>query len=682
MKRIIFVFVLVCVGIFYFVTDRNNFANDYYDAVNENFFSHDYLDEDKYIYSTFTVAQDKSNEVRDGVVNDIILGNIKLDDVVSDKINTLYKNAIDVEERNKVSILPLKKYIDIVMQSNNISELVNSVVLVENELGVDIFTRISVDSDFLDNSKVRVYLYPVTFAFGSSADYYASEDYMAYKAYIKRAIVRLLVEYGYSKSEARMISYEVISFYSDIGNSSKLSDSYEDVTSYYNVVDIEYLQGVYTNFDIVKYLTDRGFNEDEYSLVDANQYRKLNQYLTDEYLLLWKKVILVEILSSYAKYVDSNYYDIVVDLNNSLTGINEEIDYKEDAINLIGSVFSDDVDWLYDKKVIDDEKKTYFSELFFDIKEYFRKMLENNEWLTDDTKISALLKLDAMKVYVGMDEYDNKYSEYIDVSGDNLVSNIISINKSIYKLELDRLENNEKSKGLGMSEVNAYYNPMENAVYIPSSIVFLDSSDNSYYDRLGNIGMVIAHEVTHGFDYNGSLFDENGNMYNWWSDEDRANYTKLKNKVSSYYSKIEVLEGKNIDGDKTVNENIADMGALKVISGVAKEKGASDEELKEMYTSFASFWKCQVNDNYAKLLLLNDSHSPNKYRVNAVLAVTDNFYNVYDIYPWNDMYIKEIDRVSVWQKEYKFRKQKNLGWKIFLFFFVFLEIQKEMGKIF
>ena len=86
MKRIIFVFVLVCVGIFYFVIDRNNFANDYYDAVNENFFSHDYLDDDKYIYSTFTVAQDKSNEVRDGVVNDIILGNIKLDDVVSDKI--------------------------------------------------------------------------------------------------------------------------------------------------------------------------------------------------------------------------------------------------------------------------------------------------------------------------------------------------------------------------------------------------------------------------------------------------------------------------------------------------------------------------------------------------------------------------------------------------------------------
>ena len=123
---------------------------------------------------------------------------------------------------------------------------------------------------------------------------------------------------------------------------------------------------------------------------------------------------------------------------------------------------------------------------------------------------------------------------------------------------------------------------------------------------------------------------------------------KLKDMVSDYYSKIEVLDGKYIDGDKTVNENIADMGALKVISGAALENGASMDDLKEMYSSFAKFWKCQVNDEYAKLLLLNDSHSPNKYRVNAVLSVTDNFYDVYNIYPWNDMYVSSRKRVSVW----------------------------------
>ena len=642
MKKIIFIVILFCIGIFYFVTDNRDIVNDYYDTINEKFFKHDYLKEDEYIYSTFTEAQEESNKVRDEIISDIINDNI------NNKVNILYDNVLDVGERNSISISPLEKYIHKIMNSKNIDELINGVIIVENELGIDIFTRIEVDKDFKDNSKFIVYLYPVSFAFGTVADYYVDEDYMTYKAYIKRAIVRLLVEYGYDKSEARMISNEIISFYTDIGNNSKLSSSYEDVTSYYSIVDSKYLNDVYTKFDMVNYLSAREISEDEYSLVDEGQYKKLNEYLSDEYLMLWKKVILVKILSSYASYVDSDYYNIILDLNNNLSGIKEEVNYAEDAINLVGNVFVDDIDKIYEKKVISDVDKNYFREMFLEIKSYFRKMLDSNDWLTDETKDKALVKLDAMKVYVGLDGYSSDTSDFIEVSGDNLVSNIISINRSAYELKLNRLENNMIFRSLSDSEVNAYYNPMDNAVYIPSSVMFLLNSDADYYEKLGTIGMIIAHEVTHGFDYNGSLFDEKGNMYNWWNDEDRNNYTKLKEAVSSYYSDIEVLDGKYIDGQKTVNENIADMGALKIISGIAIDRGANSDELKKMYSSFARFWKCQVNDSYAKLLLLNDSHSPNKFRVNAVLSVTKEFYDVYNIYPWNDMYVSKDKMVSVW----------------------------------
>lgn len=646
MKKIIYIILLFGILAFYFVTNRNELSNDYYDYINREFFDKNYLGENDYTYSTFTKAQDESDEVIYSIVMDVVDDKIEISNNVDDKIKILYNNVIDYDTRNRVGLGPLKSYIDLINSSNNIYELVNNSVVVERELGVDIFTRIAIDSDFVDNSHNIVYLYPVTFAFGASADYFVDEDYMVYKAYIKRSIINLLEKYGYSRNEARLVSSEVISFYSSISECSKLSSSYVDVTSYYNIVDNDILSDVYKKFDVVSYLSSLGINKEEYSLVDEGQYRKINEYLTDDYLLVWKKVILIKILSSYASYLDEGYRDIVVDLNNSLTGSNDRESREDEAISIVSNVFSDDLDKIYENRVITGDDKNYLSKLFYDIKKSFRKMLEGNVWLSDETKKKALVKLDNMKVYVGV--YGDNCGDYIEVNGNSLVSDIISINRSNYLKSLARLDKKEEVKAISEKVVNAYYNPMTNAVYIPSSVMFLLKNSESYFERLGTIGIVIAHEITHGFDYNGSMFDNNGNLNNWWNDTDRDKYSELVSIVSQYYSKIEVIDGRYINGDRTVNENIADMGALEIITNVAIKNRASNEDLKVMYSSFADFWKSQETEEYTKLLLLSDSHSPNKYRVNAVLSLIDKFYDVYNIYPWNDMYIFNRDRVSVW----------------------------------
>ena len=644
MKRIIGVILLLLVLCFYFVTDNNLLSNDYYQYINKDFFSKNHLSHEDYTYSTFTVAQEESDEVLDGIVNDVVNG--KINTLVNDKIKILYDSVIDYDTRNSIGLGSLKMYIDLINNSNNINELINNSIVVEKELGVDIFTRVMIDKDFVDNSKMQVYLYPITFAFGSSSDYFVDEDYMAYKAYIKRAIVNLLEEYGYNKSEARMISSEVISFYTSIGSGSKLADSFNEVEGYYNIVDRNYIDSVYSKIDIVSYFDKLGIKRSEYSLVDESQYRKINEFLTDEYLMVWKKVILVKILSSYASYLDEDYRGIVVDLNNSLTGSKEKISKEDEATDIVSSVFSLDLDKVYESKVITDNDKKYLNELFLDIKKSFREILKNSSWLSDETLEYALVKLDNMKVYVGGYNYSD--TSYIDVSGDSLVDKVISINKSSYLKALEMLDSNEDVKAMSESIVNAYYNPLTNSVYIPSSVMFLLKNSEDYYERLGTIGMVIAHEITHGFDYNGSKFDSKGNFNNWWNDEDRNRYSKLVDEVSEYYSGIEVVDGKYIDGEKTVNDNIDDMGAFKFITNVALDNKASKDEMKLMYSSFAEFWKCQSSDEYTKLLLLNDSHSPNKYRVNAVLSMIDEFYDVYKVYPLNDMNISFKDRISVW----------------------------------
>jgi len=276
--------------------------------------------------------------------------------------------------------------------------------------------------------------------------------------------------------------------------------------------------------------------------------------------------------------------------------------------------------------------------------------LRKNEWLSNDTIQKALVKLDKMRVIVGINEDNEDYELALElkVSNDSLIKDVINMQRSAMKSDLDRLDNGNNLSLVEQDVVNAYYQPLDNSIIIPVAFFELLDEDSSYYEMLGTMGMILAHEVTHGFDSNGSLFDEYGNMNNWWNDNDKEVFFKLKENVSNYYSKYEVLEGKYINGEKTVNENIADLGALACIVEIAKEKDANDLEMKEMFSSFAKIWASHESEEYMELLLLQDVHAPNQFRVNAVLSSIDDFYEVYDIYPWNDMWISKCDRILVW----------------------------------
>ena len=159
--------------------------------------------------------------------------------------------------------------------------------------------------------------------------------------------------------------------------------------------------------------------------------------------------------------------------------------------------------------------------------------------------------------------------------------------------------------------------------------------------------MIIAHEITHAFDNNGALFDENGNLNNWWSEEDYNNFEKLQQEVIDYYDGYKI-NGKSVDGKQTVSENIADLGAVSCIVEIAKQKGAKEKEMKELFEAYANVWASRSTDEYAMLLMIMDNHSPDKIRVNAVLQSIDEFYNVNDISDKDDMYKAEDDRVKVW----------------------------------
>ena len=640
--KLVIVFLLI-IYFFSFINSNlfsGNDINDYYNYINEELFESEDIPEGEVGWSKFSKAQDVVDDRVDGIVLDLINSKKNSD------LNVFYSNFIDMDERNNIGINPLKKYINLINSSKNINEFIDNAMVIENELFIDIFTLSTVNSDFKDSSKNIVYFYPITYDFGSSSDIYVDEEYSRYHALYKQYQIKLLKLYGYSKEEARSISKELDSFFIDIASSSKTSKDLSDVDSLYNVVSKNELQDIYSNIDIDKYLNKMGIgNEKYFSVVDIDNYKKMNSYLTNDNLGLLKNYVLVKILENYGGYASKEYADCINELNDKILGVTSSDTLEDQAISLINTYFSFEVDKVYIEKYFPTNSKSFIESMINDTLSFYKEHMSMIEWLSVETKEKAKLKLEKMKVNVGgsYTEYNYKLS-----NNSSLLDNVILMNKIISDNELVRLKEDKINFDFSATVVNAYYNPLDNSINFPAALKELYQTNGDYYAVLGSVGSIISHEITHAFDNNGAKFDEKGNRVDWWTEEDYKKFEEFQNDVFEYYSNFEVMDGIYVDGEKTVGENIADLGGFSLIVTMAREKGATEDEMKVLFSNYAMLWASEYTDSYQKLLVLSDTHSPDRIRVNAVVASIDYFYELYKIGTGCEMYIDQKRRVSFW----------------------------------
>ena len=642
-KKYIIILLLIIIILSSKSLSNNELKDDYYNYINKDILTKHKLKDNEYTWSIFSSMQEKVDKRRDRIINNLISNK------TNSNLNILYSSIMNTSIRDKEGLTPLKKYINKIDNSTNIEEYINNAIEIENTLNIDIFTNIHIDNDYKNTSKNIIYLYPITMDFGANADYYINPDYMSYKALIKQYGIKLLKEYGYDKKKSREISNNITNMYIDISNNSKLSKDLEDISSYYNIITKEELQNIYTNLNINNYLNSKNIKETKFSIIDINNYKTINKYLTNNNLSLLKEYTKLKILENYSPYLSENYSNIIYELNNKLSGINKSKDTKEDIANkIIYNYFTNDIDKQYKAKYLTKEEYKYIENMIKEIINYYYNDIDNLDWLSNKTKEKAKTKLKNIKINIGMQD-NNNYSKYYNLKENNsLTENIISIGNTINNYEISKLNSNKIEVEIPETTVNAYYNPKDNSINFPTASLTLFDINNNYYENLGTIGMIIAHEITHAFDSNGSKFDEKGNISNWWTNKDLNNYKKIQKKVINYYNKYEVINGIHINGRRTVNENIADLGAISCISNIASSKHATNNELKKMYTSLAKMWVTISTPEYESMLLLQDTHSPNKYRVNAPLSSTELFYKTYNINILNKMYIPKKDRVKVW----------------------------------
>lgn len=630
---IIFV-VLVVTSFFYLNT---NYIDDYYEYINKETLKDK---EDGWSY-----IGDVNDEISKDA-NDIVKEKVSNPNNDEEKnIKEFYDEYLDIDTRNKNGINDLKPYLNKISKTTNIKEFINEAINLEKDLGIELLMSKSIMKDFKTGKNI-IYITTISMDFGYSSDYYSNEDLVNVKNNFKLYNNKLLREYGYSAGEALDITNQINDFYTDIAKNSLTQDDLLNTEKYYNIVDKTKLGKVYTNLDVNNYFKELDLsNVNRFSLVDENCYKKLNEYLTNENLSLWKNIATIKILQTYANYTTEGYEKIFNKLNKSL--LNKELTKEERAYEQIKQIYPNEISKNYNSKYLKDDTKNYISNLITEINKEYESMI-NKSWMDEETKAKAINKLNSIKINIGTTYNKDFSSYYIFDSNLSLLRNIINLNKVIKNKSYEMLDTTDTYNALPDYTFNAYYDVTSNSINILTGGIKLINDINNRYENLGGIGFIIAHEISHAFDNNGSKFDENGMLNNWYTESSNKKYNEIQKKVIEYYNNYEVIHNISNNGKRTIGENIADLGAMECITNILINENAKEKDYQKVYESFAKIWANNYSKSTKVMQSLIDTHSTNEIRVNSVLSSTNKFYETYKIDSADLMYIDQEKRVNIW----------------------------------
>lgn len=630
---IIFV-VLVVTSFFYLNT---NYIDDYYEYINK-----ETLKDKEDGWSYIGDVNDEISKDANDIVKEMI-SNPNNDE--EKNIKEFYDEYLDIDTRNKNGINDLKPYLNKISKTTNIKEFINEAINLEKDLGIELLMSKSIMKDFKTGKNI-IYITTISMDFGYSSDYYSNEDLVNVKNNFKLYNNKLLREYGYSAGEALDITNQINDFYTDIAKNSLTQDDLLNTEKYYNIVDKTKLSKVYTNLDVNNYFKELDLsNVNRFSLVDENCYKKLNEYLTNENLSLWKNIATIKILQTYANYTTEGYEKIFNKLNKFL--LNKELTKEERAYEQIKQIYPNEISKNYNSKYLKDDTKNYISNLITEINKEYESMI-NKSWMDEETKVKAINKLNSIKINVGTTYNKDFSSYYIFDSNLSLLRNIINLNKVIKIKSYEMLDTTDTYNALPDYTFNAYYDVTSNSINILTGGTKSIKDINNRYENLGGIGFIIAHEISHAFDNNGSKFDENGMLNNWYTESSNKNYNEIQKKVIEYYNNYEVIHNISNNGKRTIGENIADLGAMECITNILINENAKTEDYQKVYESFAKIWANNYSKSTKVMQSLIDTHSTNEIRVNSVLSSTNKFYETYKIDSADLMYIDQEKRVNIW----------------------------------
>lgn len=625
--------------------------DDLYEAVNGEWLKTAKIPDDKPATGGFNDLVDEIDKQLMDDFDAYAAGKEKSDDSRFNEMIKLYRLAKKFDWRKKVGPQPLKRMLASVENLNSYEDYQSQW---KNWILAGMPSPISFDID-ADMKNATVY---ALFASSPSLilpdkSYYEAEKKAQHDQLLQlwsSMVEALMDKLGYSKEEAKKIIDDAIKFDALLAPNVKSAEEAADYSKMYNPQTVAELASATDQLDIAAIIKQLVGEEPEKIIVTEPEYFKsLNKILQDNFEL-FKNWALIRVIRENASYLDDEMREINGRYGRALSGSKKPVSQRKFAFYLARDMFSQVAGDYYGKKYFGPQAKADVHHMVEQMIKVYKGRLTNNQWLSKDTRNKAILKLDKLGIQVGYpDKIPALYDQFKVDEEESLIANLnqltVTANKELFSRwnkPVDRMR-----WEMSAATVNAYYHPFKNIIVFPAAILQAPfySLKQSSSQNYGGIGAVIAHEISHAFDNNGSLFDEFGNLNNWWTDEDSAHFKQLAQKMIEEFDGIP-FAGQKVNGKLTVSENIADAGGLSCALEAAKTE--ADFNAQEFFINWATIWRMKATEQYMQLLLSIDVHAPQKLRANIQVENLDDFYTVFDIKPGDEMYRAPEDRIHIW----------------------------------
>ena len=578
----------------------------------------------------------------------------------------LYKSIMDTVTRNEQGIEPVKPYLDKIDAIQTKEDLQEFLVEM-SEYGSAGFFAFGVQADRKDSDMNAAYLYPSGLGL-PDRDYYIADDSDSkekrekYKEYITEMLQYL----DYSKEDAQKEAENILAFETNLAEPQLDKVERRDARNTYNPMAISQLQQTVPAFEWEAYFEGIGAKDLDTIIISQPGYMKaLQEIIAENSVEDWKAYLKWNLFNDAAPSLTTElerksweFYD------KTLQGAQEQRPRNERALATVNRTIGEALGKLYVDEHFPAEAKQKAQEMIANIVKAYETRINNLSWMSEDTKKKALEKLSTFTVKVG---YPDEWEDYSDLEingpeeGGSYFQNMLNAQKWRVSENLAELgQPVDKTQWyMPPQTVNAYYNPSFNEIVFPAAILqppFYDYKADAAVNY-GGIGAVIGHEISHGFDDSGARFDAEGNLNNWWTDEDLEQFEELGTDLADQYSNIEVLDSVYINGEFTLGENIGDLGGVNAAydglqlhleehGNPGQIDGFTPEQ--RFFLSWATVWRTKMRDEALKNRIKTDPHSPGMYRAYVPLQNIDAWYDAFVIEEGDPMYIKPEERVRIW----------------------------------
>lgn len=616
-------------------------------------------------YGSFDKLAEDNQEQLKGLITEIAKDNHKKGSIPQ-KIGDLYNLGMDSATIEKQGAEPLQTELQSIAAMSQKTDLTNKLAAYALEGGSPLFGVFGEANP--NNSSERIaWVWQTGLGIGDR-DYYLdnSAEMTTIRFEYVNFIASLMEISGYQKvaniTSATDMAKRVLAFETKLAKAFMDKNDTRDPYKTFNMISVDEWQKMLPIIDVKLYMKTLGLGTITSVNMGQVEYTKsLNKILEKTDMEVIKAYLAIGYINGASTYLSSAFVDANFHFyGRILSGREEQRPRWKRVVGSVDGSLGEAVGQMYVEKYFPAEAKERMLKLVANLQEALRERIEQNTWMTDSTKQKSYEKLDAFIVKVGYPDAWRDYSD-LQVEKDSYFANIQRASRFETAYQLSKIGTPVDPTEWLMTPqtVNAYYNPTTNEICFPAGILQVPFFDMNADDAVnyGAIGVVIGHEMTHGFDDQGRNYDKQGNLNNWWQDSDATNFKERTDVLVNYFNNVEVLPGTFANGTFTLGENIADNGGLN-ISYVALQKAKEQGNIKEsmdgftadqrFFIAYAGVWAGNIREAEMLRRTKEDPHSLGKWRVNATLPHVDAFYKTYDVKEGDKMYLAPKDRAKIW----------------------------------